>query len=376
MVPGVALGGRFWAAREMNFLAALLALAIYVLALRLAPSVSAATLTWALFAFTSPLVVYSSQIYPEVPAALLSILAVLSFEKYRGEGRRIYLWLTGGILAALPWLNIRYWFVVVAIALFALFSVLTSAQRRAMDVVSLILPLVLGTVIYAIVDLKLYGLPVPNAGYFMFTSGQPELRPLSDPVLAFLGLFFDRARGLIPNSPVYLIVFAGLAVSLRRRKGPRWLLLTAALAGIVPATNHFWGGGWAPPSRYMLVSGALTIPLAAPALLNRWVRLAALPLTVWSLFVAGAYFAFPFLRYTAADSRSGQLGPSLQQLCGINPLRIFPALVPPHLIDYFLAGFWCLLIAGVVLLFILSSPLSSEDQGIGINAPRAGESCP
>src|SRR5262249_17476814 len=86
LLPGVALSGRFGAVREMNLLAALLALCIYVLAGRFAPSGSAATLTWALFAFASPLVVFSSQIYPEVPGALLSTGAALSFEKYRDEG--------------------------------------------------------------------------------------------------------------------------------------------------------------------------------------------------------------------------------------------------------------------------------------------------
>src|SRR5262249_50134954 len=301
---------------------------------RFAPSGSAATLTWALFAFASPLVVFSSQIYPEVPGALLSTGAALSFEKYRDEGSRVYLWLTGCMLAALPWLNVRQWFVVGAMGLVALFRGSTSLRQRTLDSVPLVLPLLLATIVHAMIGLKVYGVPIPNAGAFIKNGGEgPQLR-LSDSIDGFLGLFFDRARGLLANSPVYFIVFAGVAAAVARGRGLTSLLFAGAVGGVAAASNRFWGGGWCPPSRYMLISAALTVPLAAPALLDRRLRLAWLALGVWSFFVAAAYSAFPLMRYTPGDARSGELGRSLQAVWGIDPMWIFPALVRPRLVDF------------------------------------------
>jgi hypothetical protein len=336
----------------MNILAALLALAIYLIAARFAPSGSAAILTWALFAFASPLVVFSSQIYPEVPAALLSIAAVMSVDKYRSEARRAYLWLTGVIIAALPWLNIRYWFVVGAIVLVVLAGGSAPIRRRALNSIPLLLPLLLGTVAFMIIDFRLYGVALPNAGYILYTGGIPGRLRWSDPIVGFLGLFFDRARGLLSNSPVYFIVLAGLGLSLRLKRELGWLLLAPAVATVLAGSNYYWGAGWSPPSRFMLISVALTAPFAAPALLNRKVRVAALALGAWSFFVAGAYSAFPLMRYTLGDDRSGALGESLRAICGIDPTWIFPAMVRTRLTDFLLAGVWCLLAAGCALVLI------------------------
>ena len=62
LVPGYAMGGRLGAILELNVAGALLALGIFVLALEFDVGSRAALGAWALFAFTSPIVVYTSQI--------------------------------------------------------------------------------------------------------------------------------------------------------------------------------------------------------------------------------------------------------------------------------------------------------------------------
>ncbi|MDQ5858518.1 MAG: hypothetical protein M3542_09630, partial [Acidobacteriota bacterium] len=65
LLPGYALGDRRGAMIELAVIAAVLALGIYELARGLGASRVAAVRAWGLFAFVSPLLVYSSQIYPE-----------------------------------------------------------------------------------------------------------------------------------------------------------------------------------------------------------------------------------------------------------------------------------------------------------------------
>src|SRR5207302_7124007 len=111
LVPGYALGGRLGAMFEMNLFGALLALGMYVLAHNLGATLYGAVSSWALFAFASPVVVYSSQIYPEIVGGLCSVFAVIAFAKVIQTRRHLFLTLAGSSLALLPWLSIRYWIV-------------------------------------------------------------------------------------------------------------------------------------------------------------------------------------------------------------------------------------------------------------------------
>ena len=76
-------------------------------------------------------------------------------------------------------------------------------------------------------------------------------------------ILFDAARGVIPNSPIFLLLFLGLPMWFRKQR--EMLLMTVVC--IVPSialTVFFngWGGGDAPVERYMMNF----LPVLAPAI--------------------------------------------------------------------------------------------------------------
>src|SRR5207237_5171470 len=155
---------------------------------------------------------------------------------------------------------------------------------------------------------RLFGWFIPGAGYFLIRDQQAILD--SAPQIGIPGLLFDRAFGLVPRAPIYLLAFIGVAALWRRRRlyGPPlaalalgWGFYFLYIADIV--TWHADGG---PPSRYLLaglpflaiaVAGGLETALASVSRM----RVALLTLTWvavwWSAFVTFVYAVLPDLRY-------------------------------------------------------------------------------
>jgi hypothetical protein len=75
---------------------------------------------------------------------------------------------------------------------------------------------------------------------------------------------FDSARGLLSINPALLLILAGLALWLRRWRGP--FLRMALVIGpsiVLQATFNDWSGGYAPPGRYALQFAPALIPAIA-----------------------------------------------------------------------------------------------------------------
>src|SRR5262249_14715314 len=111
LVPCYAIAARRGAMLEVNVFSAILALGIFELALIFDVSRRAALVGWSLFAFTSPLVVYSSQIYPEVIGAAGSIWSLITYSKALADQRPRHFLCTGVLLSILPWFSVRYWII-------------------------------------------------------------------------------------------------------------------------------------------------------------------------------------------------------------------------------------------------------------------------
>ena len=98
-------------------LTALLGAVFFLFALDLTGSRRAATAAWCVFSFSAPVFFYSSLIYPEVPAALIAILAfrVLFMRPKAGPAALL---LSGAGIGLLPWFSAKY--AVLSIVLFIL----------------------------------------------------------------------------------------------------------------------------------------------------------------------------------------------------------------------------------------------------------------
>ena len=104
--PAVGLGGLTGARLVMVLIAALLADQLYRLLRDLRLRRRYRVLAWAAAVFCLPVVVFSSQIYPELPGALLVVVALRVMVV--GASRPAALALGSAAAAALVWLHVRY----------------------------------------------------------------------------------------------------------------------------------------------------------------------------------------------------------------------------------------------------------------------------
>jgi hypothetical protein len=260
----VRLGGWVAAKATLALLGGLLAaLTLWVAVRRFGVPPRIAVPGVALAACSAPLAVYAQQVYPELPAALATMVAVAALT---GQLRR---WPALAALAAavvaLPWLSVKY--VPVAAALAGV-GVVRAGRRRAAVLAGV---LALAGAGYLVAHRLVWG------GWTVYASGDDFTGSGEFGVVGFhpdypgrsirlIGLLVDRDFGLAAWQPAWLLVLPAAAALLRARPAG-WAALAAPLAtGWLSATylavtmHGFW---W--PGRQLVV----VLPVAVLVLL-RW----------------------------------------------------------------------------------------------------------
>ena len=212
---------------------------------------------YAIFAFTAPLILYSYQVWVEVPAALLTVLALtLILRAADEESHGWATWMRIGLpILALPFLKIR--FVLLAGSLVILASWYAGgakARRRT----ALLLATLGGVTVSILLFNRLF---FQNPLKYHDIDG---LRAYAQSPLTylqgFLGLFYDCAFGLFAFAPIWLLILpAALLMGSRHRR-----IFTDSLLILIPylmllAPRGEWFGGWSPPFRY----GIIALPFLA-----------------------------------------------------------------------------------------------------------------
>jgi hypothetical protein len=274
LLPVYAAGGYPAASLFMALLAALLAREIREL-LRgvLRDDAVAAGAAWVI-ALGPPLIHYAGLVFTEVPAALLVAVALRQATRLRtsGPGRAL---LVGLLLALLPWLNVRYVLLAVAVGLYGLLQ-----GPRGRSTAALILPGVLSAAAIAVYHHALYGFYDPRLVY----GRRPEFAlgtlPEGSP-----GLLLDQEFGLLVYAPVFALCVPGLVYLWRRdRRLAAAVAAGIALTAFTAGTWHMWRGGFNPPARFLVPLLPLLALLVGAALRARVTSGAALLIgfTVWT----------------------------------------------------------------------------------------------
>ena len=107
ILPGYMFYGWQGAVICINFLAALLAVQLYLLAFSMTQNTRLSIVLWFVISFTSPLLILSSQVYPAIPTALCAITAYRISHSRRSNNKVVQSLLLGGVLAFIPWQNQR-----------------------------------------------------------------------------------------------------------------------------------------------------------------------------------------------------------------------------------------------------------------------------
>jgi hypothetical protein len=333
LVPAYRLAGKLGALATMALMTAALAWLTLRLARHYVPELPGESLAaWAFVAFTPPLLLYSYQVWVEVPAALLTavaldrILTIDAAANGRSWGRKEWLGLGLPVLL-LPLLKIRL--ILISGPLLALGWWHAGRSRRQLLILGgLLAALAAGMLLY---NQILYSNPLKIHTW-------QEVDPVSYGPASYFkgmsGLFFDAAFGIFGSAPVWMILLPAF-LWLAARRSPLLLHMVVLslpyLLVVVPRLE--WYGGWSPPFRYAL----LAMPLFGIALAPVLARLRERPgaqallagLAALTLALTLVWVVFPGWTYNFADGRSYLLD-ALSGRLGVDVARFFPSSIRPR----------------------------------------------
>jgi len=302
-----ALAGRTGVLVLICVFAALLAAQLYLLLRDLGFDRRVAMLAVALTVFVHPFLTYTTQIYPDLIAAVMFVTVVRLIKHGTATTVRS-LALASAFVGTLPWLTTRAWFVAIGLGLVLAYAALWPRRDLLRRFVAAALPFTALVLLLCYLNWRLFGWFIPGAGYFLIRDQQEILNYA--PQTGVPGLLFDRAFGLVPRALVYLLAFVGVGALWRRRRvygaplaalALGWGFYFLYIADIV--TWHADGG---PPSRYLLaglpflvvaVAGGLETALASAGRVRVALLVLACVAAWWSAFIAFVYAVLPDLRY-------------------------------------------------------------------------------
>ncbi len=365
LLPAYALKGRQGCVVFMNVLSALLALQLYLLAFSLTRRQRPALFLWFVSGFTSPLLIYSSQIYPEVPSALLVVTAyrVIISQDLKKLSQSLML---GGSLALLPWIQQRMIVVTVILSLHYFCSLglkgflqpfrsligkpfarqdSTPNTCQMRFIILPVLLLVISGFLMAGFYYTLYGTPMPNAPYK--SVGIKSVFSL-DIFLkeGMFGLFLDQEGGLLTYSPYYLFLFAGFMLLLRQQFSTAFWLLLMIASIYIPCGGFTlkWRGSWSPASRYMVALIPLFLPPLCISL--QQARRKIYRYTFLFLVAISGYWSYLFLKDPFLSiMRGGGSNSAFLHYSGLIDLtHYFPSFTPHSTENILVTGLWLAII--------------------------------
>jgi hypothetical protein len=289
----VLIGG-WWAAKATLavFAGGLAALLVWIAVRRFDVRPFAAGLVVSIFGASAPFAVYGSQVYPELPAALVVAVAVAILTGPLGRAAVVG---AGLCVVALPWLSVKYAPVAAVIAAWVVVR-LWRTDRRA-EAGYVVIGLALAGLAFAAAHWQWYGGWTAYStgdhfvdGEFGVVGSEPDPAGRSR---RLIGLLVDRNFGIAAWQPAWLLVIPAIAAMVRAR--PRFWLPLACLAAagwlnatFIALTMHGW---WWPGRQIVVVLPVLVLVIAWWANLARralvaLVTLGSLGLATYAWLVA------------------------------------------------------------------------------------------
>jgi hypothetical protein len=318
IAPAYRLGGRTGAALFLALVAAATLLLTQIAVERLTGDARLALLATGAIGFLTPFHFYSSQIFPEMLAALLVAggMALIVSPRFESPSRLVGL---GGILFALPLVKARFALLSMSLVVCGI-GMLRKYRKRALTTSFALGAAGLGLLF--LVDLFVLDHPTYLPKARMAFHPLMGIYSMGDYWNFLLAGVLDRSSGFFIYGPVALLSLSGVALALRRN----WV--TALLVGQIALLYYFikspyWRAGWCPPGRYIVcIAPAATLFLAYGLDLTRgrWGRVLA-----WTLAILSAAIVFTLnlvlpLRYASPVGGGSPLLDILGKVTGL-PLK-------------------------------------------------------
>jgi hypothetical protein len=351
LAPAVGLGGLTGARIAMVLIAALLAHQLYFLLADLGLRRRYRIGAWIAVVFCMPVLPFTSQIYPELPGALLVIVVLRIIFRRTSSPRALAM---GSVAsAALFWLHVRYFpisFALLAGLAYAATSdrpagrarpakrglrqrarALGADLKRHLEAAkkrwrTAILPVFVPyAVIFALFVAAFdhwYGSPDPRTPYYAYsqtTLGGGGLHAVYDYVLHDL---FNPLVGWIPFAPVHWLGLAALGCVVVWFGWPAVACIAVAAGYELILASSAPAGGWGLPARYLLiVIPLIAVPIAVVIQQLRVARVVFVPLLAGSLILTVAALRDFQGLYPAGER---------QRIVGLRSIApAFPVSLPP-----------------------------------------------
>lgn len=288
LIPGFGLGGLLGAQTQLLILAALTFALTYVLIARNTGEYLWSWLAAAIVGLSANAFVYATEIYPEMPAALLLITSLLLVQSKSSNSAMRTLLLVS-LLSAMVWLGIKYSPLAALVALWAMWQL--DARPRA----ALLLAGGVSAGIFVWFHLMTFGSLTPYSVGVVY-AGDPTLAVLgqhlgiSDRAYRLIGLVIDQRFGIGRWAPVLLIAIPGMALLWRGGSSTK-LVLTLIVTQLLIATflAITMMGWWFPGRTMITVLPLFALPLALLLIrLPKWGRAAVGLLAAYTLAITAA----------------------------------------------------------------------------------------
>jgi hypothetical protein len=371
----------FFSRLPLCFFTALFGLVFFLLVFDITRRKALSISAWAIFGFTTPTIFYSQLIYPEIPAALLSIF-ILRNSVLNGDSRPSRLFLNGAGIGLLPWFGIKY--VVLSVLLFGVMTAVLFKSEKSSGkwrrIVYAFVPLAVSASLYLFYLWSLYGGFSPVSVYKGLSPDQAPETGLSSilrtDVADFLkrsaGYFLDQRVGIFIYSPALILGIAGFFFFYKQKKKESLLLLAIFLVYGMFSAYYYWGG-YCPPGRPLIpVLWILTLFLAV-SLYEHRTRIRAVIVragTALSFLVVWVALKNPWILYhedISSDYGGKAMGSNLFKLISnsfIDFQKMIPIFVRAEKVNLIPLIFWIGFLIFVVSIYISSD--KSKDY-----APRS-----
>lgn len=333
----MAAGGWLAAKMSLALLAAALAAATLLLAVRAGASPRSAPIVVGLFAASAPLAVYGQQVYPEVPAALAVTLGALALF---GELDRKKLALVTIAVIALPWLSIKFVPIAAVLAAVAMLRAWREGARGSATVMTVVFGL--AGIFFLVAHLEWYGGLTPYASGDHFVDGEFTVVG-SDPNYLgrsrrLIGLLIDDTFGLIPWQPAWALAFPAIGAVVRR--GPYPLAAPLAAGWLTATFVALTMQGWWFPGRQLVVVLPLLVVMIALWVGDRRAKIAGV--AALGLLGVANYV------WLIAEAAGGRLTLIVDFFRTTSPVYRLLSWITPHYLDVTLAT-WLLQALWLVL---------------------------
>jgi hypothetical protein len=358
LIPFLVLG-RLGAVFFISLVSLLIILNIYKLLVAMKISQKNAFIVSLAYTIASPVYMYSHLTFIEPVGALICIYVLRKI--VQKELKITEVSVCSLLLGLLPWVHIRF-ALFELILFFALFyTIYENIGRKHITYYACYLcPIIVLFVAYELYTYTFWG--TLNPGVIEINDIHKNSSPFAiAPYNGILGIFLDQQYGFLINFPIFMLLFPGIFLAMKKQFARYNLLMLLLSIPYILLFTSFknWTGGWCPPARLIFVLLPLYAFYLAYALqqLDNVLAYAIAGITILYGLLYNLLSLFPSL-----NSFNGPTGQNRTimyiQLFNYRLTDLFPSLFVANQTGLFLL--WIIICVGLTCVLLFSRGLKSE----------------